>query len=97
SWFPPPNLELRRASGRALGGFALARIHVRETAERTTRRMPWNRRDGAITVSSLEALQHLLGDELVAGVVEVVAVLGEDAAPLVVGVVRLPVGDEGLA
>src|SRR5262245_31502935 len=46
---------------------------------------------------SLEPLQHLLGDELMPGVVEVVAVIGEDASGLVFEVVLLPVRHEGLA
>src|SRR5262245_11220567 len=48
-------------------------------------------------ISLLEALQHLLRDEAMAGVVEVVAVVGENAAPLVLGVVLLPVLDKCLA
>src|SRR6266704_3528761 len=41
--------------------------------------------------------QHLLRDELVARVVEMVAVVGEEAFVLVIRVVFLPVADEGLA
>ena len=45
----------------------------------------------------LEAFQHLRRHELHAGIVPVVAIVGKNAAILVVGIVRFPVGDERLA
>src|SRR5262245_12094330 len=44
-----------------------------------------------------EHLEHVLGDELHARLIEVVAVVRQDAARLVFGVVLLPVLHEGLA
>src|SRR5262245_31646844 len=50
-----------------------------------------------INPASLEFLEHLFGDELVAGIVPVVAVVGQDSATLIVRVVLLPVLDERFA
>src|SRR4051812_16912458 len=46
---------------------------------------------------SAKAPEHLFGNEAMARVVKVVAVVGEDATRGVVGIVRLPVGDERFA
>src|SRR5262245_46947468 len=49
------------------------------------------------TAVSFKLLQHLLGNVLVAGLGPVIAVVGQEAACLVVRIVLLPVLDERLA
>src|SRR5215510_13550184 len=51
----------------------------------------------ALEKESLEFLQHLLSDEVVARLSEVVPVVGQDAGGLVFGIILLPVHDKCFA